>query len=86
MAAGAHVLTLNKRVTISVRRVNLVVGQLKAAIRELLRERGIEGSVTDKINSHGEIVVAVIMNERCPACGGTGKRVYATEEARRDGE
>ncbi|HVJ93517.1 MAG TPA: hypothetical protein VM580_27135 [Labilithrix sp.] len=66
--------------------MNLVVGQLKAAIRELLRERGIEGSVTDKINSHGEIVVAVIMNERCPACGGTGKRVYATEEARRDGE
>jgi hypothetical protein len=59
--------------------VNLLVGQLKTAIRELLRARGVEGSVVDKVNAHGEIVVAVVLNERCPACNGTGKRLYAKD-------
>jgi hypothetical protein len=62
--------------------VNLAVSQLKAAIRDLLRDRGLDGSVVDKVNAHGELVIAVVLNERCPACGGTGKRVYAKDEPR----
>jgi hypothetical protein len=57
--------------------VNLLVGQLKIRIRELLEERGIDASVVDKTNAKGELVIAIIMNEACPACGGSGKRVYA---------
>jgi hypothetical protein len=59
--------------------VNLAASQLKAAIRDLLRERGIEGSVIDKVNGKGELVIAVVLNEKCPACGGSGKRVYVKE-------
>jgi hypothetical protein len=70
--------TLNKLSVID-RTVNLAVSQLKAAIRELLRDRGIEGSVVDKVNTHGELVIAVVLNEKCPACGGTGKRVYVKD-------
>lgn len=61
--------------------MNLAASQLKAAIRELLRERGIEGSVVDKINNRGELVIAVVLNEKCRACGGSGKRVYLKERA-----
>jgi len=57
--------------------VNLLVGQLKTAIRALLADRGVEGSVVDKVNARGEIVIAVVLNEVCPACGGSGKRTYA---------
>lgn len=57
--------------------MNLLVGQLKNAIRDLLRTKNVEGSVVDKVNAHGEIVIAVVLNERCPACGGSGKRKYA---------
>lgn len=60
--------------------MNLAVSQLKTAIRELLRERGLEGSVVDKVNNHGELVIAVVLNEKCPACGGSGKRVYVSEK------
>ena len=59
--------------------MNLAVSQLKAAIRDLLRERGLDGSVVDKVNAHGELVVAVVLNEKCPACGGSGKRVYVKD-------
>lgn len=61
--------------------VNLLVGQLKNAIRDLLRARHVDGSVVDKVNAHGELVIAVVLNERCPACNGSGKRVYPKEEA-----
>lgn len=64
--------------------MNLLVGQLKTAIRELLRSRGVEGSVVDKVNAHGELVIAVILNEKCPACGGSGKRTYAMEPTREE--
>lgn len=64
--------------------MNLAVAQLKNAIRDLLKERGIEGSVTDKVNAHGELIVAVILQERCPACNGTGRRVYVKDEASDD--
>lgn len=57
--------------------MNLLVGQLKIRIRELLEERGIDASVVDKTNAKGELVIAIILNEACPACGGSGKRVYA---------
>ncbi len=57
--------------------MNLLVGQLKAAIRKLLDDRRIEASVVDKVNARGELVIAVVLNEVCPACAGTGKRTYA---------
>lgn len=59
--------------------MNLQVGQLKAAIRKLLDDRGLQGAVVDKVNAHGELVIAVVLNERCPACGGSGKRTYAMQ-------
>jgi hypothetical protein len=64
--------------------VNLAVSQLKAAIRDLLRAKGYDGSVVDKVNAHGELIIAVVLNERCPACGGTGKRVYVKDEPPED--
>jgi hypothetical protein len=59
--------------------VNLHVAQLKAAIRALLEERQINASVVDKVNARGEIVIAVVLNEVCPSCAGTGKRRYPSE-------
>jgi hypothetical protein len=59
--------------------MNLAISQLKAAIREVLRDRGLEGSVVDKVNAKGEIVVAIVLQEVCPACDGTGKRRYAKD-------
>jgi hypothetical protein len=42
--------------------VNLLVQQLKAAIDELARKKGIVGArVLDKLNQHGEIVIALIL-------------------------
>jgi hypothetical protein len=68
--------------------MHLAASQLKAAIRQLLVERGLEGSVVDKVNAHGELVIAVVLQERCPACHGTGKRVYveAKVEPKKDGD
>jgi hypothetical protein len=55
---------------------DLLLQQLKGAISELLRERGLNGSVQVKINHRGEQVIAAILNETCPHCGGTGKKKY----------
>lgn len=57
--------------------MNLLVGQLKNAIRDLLEKKGVDASVVDKVNARGEIAIVVVLNERCPACDGTGKRTYA---------
>lgn len=60
--------------------MNLLVSQLKNAIRDLLRAKNVEGSVVDKVNARGELVIAIVMNEQCPACNGTGKRVYPKDD------
>lgn len=65
--------------------MNLLVGQLKAAIRALLEARSVQGSVVDKVNAKGELVIAVVLNETCPACGGTGKKRYPAADAEPEG-
>jgi hypothetical protein len=74
-------LTLNGRSV----RVNLVadlqLNQLKAAIYDLLKEKGLKGSVQVKVNHRGEQVIAAILNEVCPHCDGTGKKKYPPSES-----
>jgi hypothetical protein len=41
--------------------VNLLVNQLKLAIRELLERKGVKARVLDKVNGRGEIVIGVIL-------------------------
>jgi hypothetical protein len=45
--------------------VDLLVVQLKAAIRRLLDNKGVRARVLDKVNRHGEVVIGVIL-ERPP--------------------
>ncbi len=56
--------------------MDLKTSQLKNKIYDLLKESGINGSVVDKINARGELVIAVVLNEVCPTCNGDGKRKY----------
>jgi hypothetical protein len=41
--------------------VNLLVNQLKLAIRELLDRKGVRARVVDKMNRRDEIVIGVIL-------------------------
>lgn len=42
--------------------MNLLVQQLKAAIDDLAKRKGLVGArVLDKLNQHGEIVIALIL-------------------------
>lgn len=43
------------------RRVDLLVVQLKAAIRRLLDAKGVRARVLDKVNRYGEVVIGVIL-------------------------
>ncbi len=43
--------------------MNLLVNQLKLAIRELLDRKGVRARVVDKMNRKGEIVIGVILEE-----------------------
>lgn len=48
--------------------MNLLVQQLKAAIDELARKKGIVGArVLDKLNQHGEVVIALILPSATPS-------------------
>lgn len=54
------------------RGVNLLVQQLKAAIDELAKKKGLSGArVLDKVNRYGEIVIALIL-PRDPPGGSQG--------------
>lgn len=48
--------------------MDLLVIQLKAAIRRLLDSKGVRGRVLDKVNRYGEVVIGVIL-EQPPASG-----------------
>jgi hypothetical protein len=51
--------------------VNLLVQQLKAAIDELAKKKGLSGArVLDKVNRYGEIVIALILPRDPPGSGG----------------
>jgi hypothetical protein len=41
--------------------VDLLVNQLKIAIRELLQRKGVHARVLDKVNARGQIVIGVIL-------------------------
>jgi hypothetical protein len=51
--------------------VDLLIVQLKAAIRRLLDTKGVRGRVLDKVNRYGEVVIGVILEK--PAPGGAPK-------------
>ncbi|MDB5213651.1 MAG: hypothetical protein JWO86_1578 [Myxococcaceae bacterium] len=46
--------------------MDLLVVQLKAAIRRLLDTKGVRGRVLDKVNRYGEIVIGVILEKPAP--------------------
>ena len=47
--------------------MDLLVVQLKAAIRRLLDTKGVRGRVLDKVNRYGEVVIGVILERPEPA-------------------
>jgi len=48
------------------RAVDLLVVQLKAAIRRLLDGKGVRARVLDKVNRYGEVVIGVILEKPPP--------------------
>jgi hypothetical protein len=46
--------------------VDLLVVQLKAAIRRLLDNKGVRARVLDKVNRYGEVVIGVIIERPTP--------------------
>ena len=46
--------------------MDLLVVQLKAAIRRLLETKGVRGRVLDKVNRYGEVVIGVILERPGP--------------------
>jgi hypothetical protein len=49
--------------------VDLLVVQLKAAIRRLLDTKGVRARVLDKVNRYGEVVIGVIIERPAPPIG-----------------
>jgi hypothetical protein len=49
--------------------MDLLINQLKLAIRDLLERKGIRARVLDKTNAQGERVIGIIIdrNQRAPA-------------------
>ena len=46
--------------------MDLLVVQLKAAIRRLLDSKGVRARVLDKVNRYGEVVIGVILEKPTP--------------------
>lgn len=46
--------------------MDLLVIQLKAAIRRLLDSKGVRARVLDKVNRYGEVVIGVILEKPSP--------------------
>ncbi len=46
--------------------MDLLVSQLKTAIRRLLAAKGVRARVLDKVNRYGEIVIGVILERAAP--------------------
>ena len=46
--------------------MDLLVVQLKAAIRRLLDTKGVRARVLDKVNRYGEVVIGVILEKPAP--------------------
>ena len=46
--------------------MDLLVVQLKAAIRRLLESKGVRARVLDKVNRYGEVVIGIILERPAP--------------------
>ncbi len=46
--------------------MDLLIVQLKAAIRRILDSKGVRARVLDKVNRYGEIVIGVILEKPAP--------------------
>lgn len=65
--------------------MDLLVVQLKAAIRRLLDTKGVRGRVLDKVNRYGEVVIGVILER--PVAGPTAAPLPSvTTNATRNGD
>ena len=56
--------------------MDLLVVQLKAAIRRLLEDKGVRARVLDKMNRYGEVVIGVILERPAgwsPPASSSGK-------------
>ncbi len=53
--------------------MDLLVVQLKAAIRRLLEAKGVRARVLDKVNRYGEVVIGIIL-EKPRSIGGDAIR------------
>ena len=62
--------------------MDLLVVQLKAAIRRLLHHKGVRGRVLDKVNRYGEIVIGVILERASP--GTPADRSASSEDIAED--
>jgi hypothetical protein len=58
--------------------VDLLVVQLKAAIRKLLDAKGVRARVLDKVNRYGEVVIGVIL-EKHPGTAPPGSAPPASQ-------
>ena len=47
--------------------MDLLIVQLKAAIRRLLDSKGVRARVLDKVNRYGEVVIGIIIEKPTPA-------------------
>jgi hypothetical protein len=52
--------------------VDLLVTQLKAAIRRILETKGVRARVLDKVNRYGEVVIGVILERPAAPPRGAG--------------
>ena len=59
--------------------VDLLVVQLKAAIRRLLETKGVRGRVLDKVNRYGEVVIGVILERPAPPPNPEGPKPSSDE-------
>ena len=60
-------LTLTVCSVTDLRRMDLLVVQLKAAIRRLLDAKGVRARVLDKVNRYGEVVIGIILEKQPPS-------------------
>ena len=54
--------------------MDLLINQLKTAIRELLKTKGIRARVLDKMNAAGERVIGIILDKEQPPSRGPSQR------------
>jgi len=64
--------------------VDLLVVQLKTAIRRLLETKGVRGRVLDKVNRYGEVVIGVILERPAPPPSPDGEAREAGEDVAED--